>query len=114
MNKREEQLSSIIQQEVARLLFDIASDKGVLPPSITRVNVSADLSWADVYLSFMGDVEPEAELKRYRNELSHVRNALRKRVTLKKVPMLRLWPDSAVEGYSRIEQLLDDISESHD
>src|SRR5437764_11483363 len=55
VSRRTERLSSLIQQELALMILRELNDPRLTGlPSITRVKVSDDLSYADVYVTSMG------------------------------------------------------------
>ena len=59
MTRRTEMIASQLRGEVARLLREEVMDPRVRLVTLTRVDVSPDLSNALVYYSVMGDDDPE-------------------------------------------------------
>jgi ribosome-binding factor A len=93
-----------INEEIAKELSDIMS--GLKDPrlagivSVTHVSASRDLSFADVYVSFMNSNVPGKDIKAALASASgHVRSELASRMGLRKTPSLRFYlDDSLTEG----------------
>ena len=58
MTRRTERVSELVREEVARVLREDAQDPRLRLVTLTRVDVSPDLSNAIVYYSVMGDDDP--------------------------------------------------------
>jgi len=82
--------------------------------SITRVNVSRDLSYADVYVS---DIREKANLQRSADGLqsaagfiqSHLGAALR----IRKIPRLRFHADTSIRDGFELVQKIDELNVAH-
>jgi ribosome-binding factor A len=111
-SRRLSRLGSQIQEEISDIIRRRLKDPRLGFVSVTRAKVSADLSYASVYFSVMGD---QAEVDRTMACLEHAANFIRselgRRLRVKRIPELRFfYDDSAVRG-ARIERLLKDLKE---
>lgn len=105
-------LGSQIQEEISDIIIRKVKDPRLGFVSITKVRVSADLSYASVYFSVIGG-ESDAEKTRacLVHAASFIRSELGRRLHVRRIPELRFfYDDSAVRG-ERIEKILKDLKE---
>lgn len=106
---RTERLGNLIQGLISALILEgKIKDPRVTPfISITRVNVSRDLSYADVYVS---NIRETADLRRNAEGLqsaagfiqSHLGSSLR----IRKIPRLRFHADASIrEGFDMVQKI---------
>lgn len=102
-----------INESVARELTDII--RGVKDPrvagafiSITGVDVSADLSFAKVYYSVLGQCDPKLE-KGLVSASGYIRGELAARLNLRTTPKLNFVKDDTAERAMRISGILKNI-----
>ena len=101
-----------IKKELSQLIQTELKDPRIGFITVTGVDVTNDLSQAKVYLSVLGDDEQkEASLKALGKATGFLRSELGKRIRLRHVPELIFKFDESIEYGSRIEKLLDEISE---
>jgi ribosome-binding factor A len=80
--------------------------------SITRVEISPDLSHARVFVSVMGsEVEKESTLIGLTAAARYLRRELNNRVTLRRMPELSFFRDDSLEKAAHIFDLLKHITE---
>lgn len=104
-------LNSIILKEVTDIVQNSVKDPKIGFVTITDVNVTNDLSFAKVYVSFLGKKERnDAGLNALNRAKGHIRSELSKRLTTRKVPELIFILDDALENGNRIESILNEIS----
>lgn len=78
--------------------------------SVTRVDTSADLYHAKVYISMIGtDAEKEKVLEALQSAAGFIAVNASKQVELRHFPTLRFYIDHAAEEHFRIEKILSDI-----
>ena len=114
-SRRLTRLGSQIQEEISDIIRRKLKDPRLGFVSITRAKVSADLSYASVYFSVIGD---EGDTERTMTCLEHaarfIRSELGRRLHVKRIPELRFfYDDSSVKG-ARIESILKDLKEGDD
>jgi len=108
--KRTDRLSELIKQEIAELLVSGAiKDPRIGFVTITRVKVSADLSFADVYYSVMGDWERTRE--GLEESKAIIRYHIGRELRIKRLPELRFHEDRSLDHVERIDYLLGKINE---
>jgi ribosome-binding factor A len=108
MSRRAERISSMIQQELAAIIMRELNDPR-LPTitSITKVNVSSDLSVADVYISMMGtEGQQTAGLNALRHSAGMLRTVLTKSMNLRQAPFLKFHIDENLQKELVLMELL--------
>ena len=109
MNYRPQRVSSLIQEELGKLLVrDVEFPEGVLV-TITGVDVGDKLEYAKVWLSVLPSDAGEAALKiaeKARNELQY---RLMKKINIKPMPRIIFELDRGPENAARVEKKILDI-----
>jgi ribosome-binding factor A len=84
-------LASVIQRELMAIIQRELSDPRIVGmPSITRVKVSDDLAFADVYVTIMGtEGQRSAALNALKHSAGMMRTKLTKSLTLRVAPFIR-------------------------
>lgn len=109
-SNRQKKIGGILQQDLAEVLQGAATRgglKGVLI-SISKVNVTSDLSIAKVYLSVFPNKEADELLKGIRSNTPLIRHELAQRTKhqLRRMPNLEFFIDDSLEYIDRIEKSL--------
>jgi len=106
---RTERLGKLIQELVGALVVEgKIKDPRVTPfISITRVTVSRDLSYADIYVS---NIRETANIERNAEGLQSasgfIRSHLGAVLRIRKIPRLRFHPDSGIrEGFDLLQKI---------
>jgi ribosome-binding factor A len=104
-------LGSTIQKELALIIMRELHDPRLTGlPSITRVNVSADLSVADVFVTIMGTPgQQTAALNALRHSAGLMRTRLTKALTLRVAPYIKFHFDEDLKKELEIMELLDKV-----
>ncbi|NPA15119.1 MAG: 30S ribosome-binding factor RbfA [Deferribacteres bacterium] len=107
--KRTDRLSELIKQEIAELIVaGEIKDPRIGFVTITRVKVSSDLSYADVYYSVMDGKWDETreglESSRY-----YIQSCVGRDLRIKKLPKLRFFEDRSLDYVEHIESLLERV-----
>lgn len=115
MNKKrlagiEKEMSRVISQ----LLFEeVKNPKLKCMISVTRIKVTEDLKFADVYFSYMTYNGEEVAKSTVEEALNEVKRFLRKRcgeeLNLRYVPEIRVKMDDSIEYGVKISKILNDI-----
>jgi ribosome-binding factor A len=105
--KRTDRVSVLIQRELSDIIQRELKDPRVSFCSISQVQVSPDLRYADVKASVVGDK------KRKRNSIAGLRSAagflrreVAQRIGLRHAPELRFELDNSVDQLMRIDRLV--------
>lgn len=111
--KRPDRINETILRELALILRDEIKDPRVTDVLVSRVEVSADLSQAKIYIRNGLGNNDEATKKEMLAGLTAATGKLRRElgraVTLRQVPNLIFRFDEGLDHALRIEQILDDI-----
>jgi len=106
---RQQKVNSLLQKDLAEILL-----REVIVPntmvSVTRVNVTPDMSIARVNLSVFATKDKNAVLKEIQSKKSEIRYLLGERVKhqLRIVPNLQFFIDDSLDRMERIDELLKD------
>jgi ribosome-binding factor A len=106
VSNRLDKISDAVKQELARLLQMEMRDPRAGMVSVTGVDVSRDLSHADVYVTFL-EVDPVAALKVLNNAGGYLRTQLAKNLQLRSTPKLKFHYDKSVENGRQLSSLID-------
>lgn len=109
-SNRQKKIGGILQQDLADVLQGAATRggmKGVII-SVSKVNVTTDLSIAKVYLSIFPNKEAEELMKGIRSNTPLIRHELAQRTKhqLRRMPHLEFFIDDSLEYIDRIEKSL--------
>ena len=109
-SNRQKKIAGIIQKDLVDVLQRAASEGGLtgIIISVTKVNVTVDLSIAKVYLSIFPNKEAQELLKGIRSNTSLIRHELaqRTRHQLRRMPTLEFFIDDSLEYIDHIERSL--------
>lgn len=107
---RQKKIGGILQQDLAEVLQGAATKGGLkgIIISVSKVNVTADLSIAKVYLSIFPNKEAAELLKGIRSNTPLIRHELAQRTKhqLRRMPNLEFFIDDSLEYIERIDQSL--------
>lgn len=114
--RRQERMSIEIQKIMARIIQEEIKDPRIdfTSLSITRVDVSNDLSHARIYVSVLGDNEKQDEtMQALQKAKGYIRTELVQHLRVKHAPELEFRLDRSIEHGIRISSLLDELKEEH-
>lgn len=109
-SNRQKKIAGVLQQDLAEVLQRAASSgglKGVII-SVSKVNVTVDLSIAKVYLSIFPNKEAKELIEGIRSNTPLIRHELsqRTRHQLRRMPQLEFFIDDSLEYIDGIERSL--------
>ena len=109
---RTERLAHQFQQEIAMIIQRELKDPRLGFVTITRVQLSNDLSHAKVLFSCLGDAQ---ERQRSQEALDHstgfVRGLIKKRFRLKIIPVIHFQYDESIEGSIVLTETLEQLKQ---
>lgn len=111
--QRIDRLNSLLREVISDVIRrEIRNPKIPQLLSITRVEITKDLSFAKVFVSFIGDAIniPEA-INALQSASGFIATASSKLVVMRIFPTLKFVFDDSVSKQMRIEELLHDITE---
>ena len=107
---RQDKVAEAIKQEVSLIIHDELKDPRLGFITITKVEVTHDLSYAKVFFSVLGT---EEECKKTRealdSALGYVRKLVSERINLRFAPEIAFSEDKSTEYSVHIQKLLDEI-----
>ncbi len=108
-SKRQQRVSKLLQKDLGEILQRLSNTafRGALI-TVTKVNISNDLSMAKVYLSLFATNNKEDLLETIQHTTGEIRYQLGNRVKnqLRKVPELQFFEDDSLDYIDNIENLL--------
>ncbi|NRD18594.1 30S ribosome-binding factor RbfA [Winogradskyella eckloniae] len=108
--QRQKKIGGILQQDLAQVLQKAATDGGLrgVIISVSKVNVTTDLSVAKVYLSIFPNKEAKPLLEGIKSNKPLIRHELsqRTRHQLRRMPQLEFFIDDSLEYIDGIERSL--------
>ena len=108
MSNRPERVAHLMRREIAEILQRRLRDPRITAMvSVTDVEVTHDLSMAQVFVSVMPEgPERDRSLAALQSAAGFVRHELAPRLGLREVPQLRFVLDTSIERGARVEDLL--------
>jgi len=101
------QIESLLYREISLIIQQEFNDPKLGFVTVSDVKVSADLSSAKVYVSFLGKEERnKAGLKVLNNAKGYVRSLCAKKVKLHTVPKLHFVLDESLQTAQRIDSII--------
>ena len=109
MSHRLEQVSSLLQQDVAALIRrDLEFAPGVIV-GVARVVLGPDLKFARIYISVLPGSVSEKVLKQLQSNRITIQKQLVANLTMKFTPKISFSLDNTESQASRIESLIDSL-----
>jgi len=105
---RTERLGQSIQKKISSLILEgkIKDNRVNSFLSITRVDVSKDLSFADVYVSDIREKNIEKGVDGLQSAAGFIQSQLGSMMRIRKIPRLRFHPDSSIgESFDIIKKI---------
>ena len=102
-----------VQRELADLLREVKDPRVSKLLSIIKIDLSADLSYATVYVSAIEGYDKTVEsVKGLKNAAGYLRRELGARIKLRKTPELRFIADNSIEHSAHIAKIIDSFEEN--
>ncbi len=130
-SQRQQRVADLIQRELAMLIQLEVDDPRIGMVSVTGVEVSRDLAYANVYVTILnsasgvedsrlgelpaGDLdnlEIEESVKALNKAAGYLRSLLARRLKLRLTPKLRFHVDGSVSGGNKLSSLIDKALEA--
>ena len=109
MAMKKDKLNNIIQRELSGIIQNEVKNSGVGFCTITGVDVTSDLSYAKVYVSFLNK-NTKKSLEALEKSKGFIRSTLARRLTVRKCPELIFVLDTSLDYGNKIESILDEIN----
>ncbi len=113
MSRRMERVNFTLRKELGSLIAEAVADPRLADlTSITSVNCAADLGKARVYVSVLGDEQVRGlSVEALRSASGRLRNLLKSRVRMRRIPSLEFLADSRLEEGAEMLALIDKVKE---
>jgi len=110
---KQRKIATALQQELAAMLQEAIRNHGAsnLVLSITRINVTIDLSLAKVYLSIFPKDKAENYLKGIQENHSQIKHGISQRMKnqLRRIPKFSFYIDDSLDYIDGIEKALNQL-----
>jgi len=107
-------VANLIKDALGRILIREFQGTGAGLITITRVEITADLQTAHVYVSFIGAIDPEKALALLQERKGYLRKTIASEVKLKYNPTLVFSQDPTPEYESRIDHLIKHLKDGQE
>lgn len=112
-SRRIQRLNEQLRREISEIVRWNVKDPRVGPAAISRVETSADLAHARVWVVIVGDQADEKEtLAGLAGAAAFIRSQLSDRIEIRKVPALQFRVDRSMAHATHIEKLLGGVQPS--
>ena len=112
MSLRLKRIEALMLKELSNIITFELKDPKLGFVTISEVKITNDLSYAKVYVSFLGKQERnDAGLKTLERAKGFLRSELAHRMNLRKMPELQFVQDKSLENARRIEEIIDNVNQ---
>ncbi len=112
MTERKKKVSEKIKQEVSEILQQDIKDPRIGFITITRVDVSADLKFARIFYSVLGDEKQKEDARQgLESAKKYTRKKLGERLTMRYTPEIAFRLDESAEYSIRIGKVFEQLEE---
>jgi ribosome-binding factor A len=109
-SRRPKRVASLIKEALGRILLrEFQGGSGLI--TVTRVEMTADLQTARVYLSFFGGIHEDEVLDLIEKRKGYLRKSIASEVKLKYNPHLIFVCDPAPEYERRLDRLMENLKD---
>ena len=107
-----DRINVLLRQEISRVLATEMRDPRLSSmASVTRVEASADLHHAKVFVSVLGEtVDKDETLSALDSAAGFIHRSLRKKLAIKTAPTLRFYIDSSIEQGAELLEIIRQVS----
>ena len=110
--KRSEQLEKSLLREINNIIYRKINDPRIKFVTITRIKVSSDLKYADIFVTIFNDEEQQKKaLKGLKNATKFIRGELGKDLKLRYVPNIKFIIDEDLEHQYKLLKIITEISD---
>jgi phosphoesterase RecJ-like protein len=111
---RTQRVAELIREEIAKLVSKGLKDPRIGFVSVMGVRMSADLRYANVYVSLFGsESERKSSLVALQNGAGWIRREVGKYLRMRYTPEIRFFADDSLEQVYHLEEVLEEIHREH-
>ncbi len=111
MSIKKDRISSDVGRVLSSIMLLEAKDETLKHVTITDCEVTNDLSYANVYYTYMGSEDLKDVQKNLEVASPYLRTVLANRVDLRHTPELRFFYDESIEYGQNIERIINKLHE---
>jgi len=109
--KRSEQLEKSLIREINNIIYRKINDPRIKFITISRVKVSSDLKYADIFVTIFNDKEQQKKaLKGLKNATKFIRGELGKDLKIRYVPNIKFLIDEDLEQQYKLFKIISEIN----
>ena len=106
MNQRISKVNKLIKREVGKIiLIEVDFPRDIIL-TITKVEVSKDLRYADVFVSVLPPDKEAEIMELLKEEIYFIQQKLNRKLYMKPLPRIKFVIDKSGEDVSRIDELI--------
>lgn len=110
-SKRSEQLERSLIREINNIIYRKINDPRIKFVTITRIKVSSDLKYADIFVTIYNDESQQKKaLKGLKNATKFIRGELGKDLKMRYVPNIKFKIDEDLERHYKLLKI---VAEAH-
>ena len=110
--KRSEQLEKSLIREINNIIYRKINDPRIKFVTITRVKVSSDLKYADVFVTILNDRKQQRKaLEGLKNATKFIRGELGKDLKIRYVPDIKFIIDKDLEQQYKLLKIITEIND---
>ena len=114
MTQKQKKVNELMRQEISLTILRELKDPHLGFVTVTRCEVSADISYCKVYVTVLGDEETRAKnLALLNRAADFIRVCISKRVRMRQVPALDFRTDTSIDETVRLFELMEKDKEEH-
>ena len=106
MANKQERIAAVIRKNIAEIIQIQMKNPHLGFVSIPEVKVSADISYAKIYVSFIRKEDIEDGMATLEHSKGFIRSELAKKMDTRRIPELRFELDDGYDREARITELL--------
>lgn len=104
-SRRQEKVQSLLRQFAADYIQGISGSDSLI--SVTKVDISPDLKYADLYISVLPSEKESSALAFLERKMGGLREFIKPKLSMKTLPYFRVKIDKGEKSRARIDELLD-------
>ena len=112
MSIKTERLGNVLHKEISQILMTEIKDDDLKFITITKVDLSSDLSYAKVYFTCLDLSKKDKIIKDINGARRFIRSELmRRKIEIRTMPELKFVYDDSIEYGNKIESIIEKIHE---
>ena len=110
MSIKIDRYNSTFEKVISVILANEVKDKKLKSVVVTAVDITNDLSYANVYYTIIDDTSKKEIQESLMKAQSFIRGQLSKKVDIRHTPELRFFYDNSIEYGNKIEKIIEEIN----